>query len=745
MILFVFCRRHPPGFHIQSRGFSLVVVATMKTPSRRILVTSALPYANGSLHLGHMLEYIQTDIWVRLQRLSGNTCFYVCADDAHGTPIMLKAREAKISPESLIAKYSTEHQLDFSDFQISFDHYHSTHSEENRKFSTEIYQRLEQAGHIFAREITQAYDEKAQVFLPDRYVHGTCPFCDSPDQYGDSCEGCGATYDAKELKSPRSALSGLPPVYRRSKHLFFRLSDFSGQLRAWLLQADVQDSVRNKLEEWFDDGLKDWDISRDAPYFGFKIPGQRNKYFYVWLDAPIGYMAAFQAFCAAQSGEGRPVFADYWEAGEKNNTELHHFIGKDIAYFHTLFWPATLMGSGFRTPSAVHCHGFLTVNGKKMSKSRGTFITARCYLRHIKDAEYLRYYFACKINSGIGDIDLSLDDFVKRVNSDLVGKLVNIASRCARYVAERCDDEIVFVHWQAMHKQIHDLCFTSVSGADALAPGIRGGEEGFIVEMERLQESVLAAYESLEYSRAMRDIMGFADQVNRWLDAWKPWRWPEKPQIPGKMGDEALRPYKNLWQYVCGHAMVLFAFLMSLLHPVLPKLCERAEKYLQMRFVLTKPLRSQAGKYKVGKFVPLMRRIEKKTIATMLAESTVKEKGSMPEEKASDDRKTVSIDDFAKLDMRVAKVLRAEEVPGADRLLKLTLDVGGSEPETVFSGIKKHYSVTELEGRLVVYLANLEPKKMRFGVSKGMVLAAGADKVFLLGIDTGAQPGTRIS
>ncbi len=692
-----------------------------------------------------MLEYIQTDIWVRLQRLSGNTCFYVCADDAHGTPIMLKAREAKIPPESLVAKYSTEHQVDFADFHISFDHYHSTHSEENRKISTDIYQKLHESGHIISREITQAYDEKAQMFLPDRYVRGTCPFCDNPDQYGDSCEGCGATYDTKELKSPRSVLSGLPPEYRKSTHLFFRLGDFTERLRAWLLQADVQDPVRNKLKEWFEDGLKDWDISRDAPYFGFEIPGQVGKYFYVWLDAPIGYMAAFQAFCAARSGEDGPAFSDYWEAGEQNDTELHHFIGKDIAYFHTLFWPATLMGSGFRTPSAIHCHGFLTVNGEKMSKSRGTFITARSYLRHVKDAEYLRYYYACKINNGVGDIDLNLDDFLKRVNSDLIGKLVNIASRCARYVAERCDDEVVFEYQQSTHKRLHDLCFASASGADALPPGIRHGEGGFIAEMEHLRESVLAAYESLEYSRAMRDIMGFADQINRWLDAWKPWRWSGQPQTPGEIEAEALRPYKNLWQYVCGHALVLFAFLMVLLHPVLPKLCERAEKYLQMRFALTGSIRSMAGRYQAGKFVPLMGRIEKKTIAAMLAESAVEEKGNMPEEKASEDRKTVAIGDFAKLDMRVAKVLRAKEVPGADRLLRLTLDVGESEPETVFSGIKKHYSVTELEGRLVVYLANLEPKKMRFGVSKGMVLAAGADEVFLLGIDSGAQPGTRIS
>ncbi len=692
-----------------------------------------------------MLEYIQTDIWVRFQRLSGNSCFYVCADDAHGTPIMLKAREEKVSPEVLIAKYSTEHQVDFADFQISFDHYHSTHSEENRKISTDIYQKLCQSGHIVSQEIVQAYDEKAQMFLPDRYVRGICPRCDSPDQYGDCCEVCGATFGVGELKSPLSVLSGQPPVCRKSTHLFFRLNQFTEKLRKWLLQADVQDAVRNKLREWFEDGLKNWDISRDAPYFGFEIPGQVGKYFYVWLDAPIGYIAAFQAFCATQTGEDRPNFADYWEAKEQNNTELHHFIGKDIAYFHTLFWPAMLMGSGYRVPSAIHCHGFLTVNGKKMSKSRGTFITARSYLRHVKDAEYLRYYFACKLNSDVGDVDFNLDDFVKRVNSDLVGKLVNIASRCAHYVAERCDDEIVFEHQQATHERIHDLYFASASGAGILSSRISSGKNGFIAEMEDTRRSVLEAYESLEYSRAMRKIMSFADQVNRWLDAWKPWRWYANPQALETVEDSELRSYKNLWQYVCGHALILFAFLVALLRPVLPNLCERAEKYLQMRFVLTDSLRCQAGRHRVGKFVPLMHRVDHKIIAAMVAESTGEKEIDVAGQEVAETRKTVAIGDFAKLDLRVAKVVRAEEVPGADRLLKLTLDLGENESETVFSGIKKHYSLAELEGRLVVYLANLEPKKMRFGVSKGMVLAAGDDEVFLLGVDGGAQPGARIT
>ncbi|WP_373024444.1 methionine--tRNA ligase [Thioalkalivibrio sp.] len=678
----------------------------MTDTPRKILVTSALPYANGPIHLGHLVEYIQTDIWVRFQRSRGHEVIYVCADDAHGTPIMLKARAEGIEPEELIARVRQEHEADFGEFLIGFDHYHSTHSDENRDLAGQIYTALRDAGHIETRTIDQAYDPEAGMFLPDRFIKGTCPKCGAQEQYGDSCEACGATYSPLDLKDPASAISGARPESRASEHYFFKLGDFEAFLRDWTRSGRLQDAIRNKLEEWFDTGLSDWDISRDAPYFGFEIPDAPGKYFYVWLDAPIGYMASFRAYAEQQGLD----FDAWW--GADSDAELYHFIGKDIAYFHTLFWPAMLHGAGFRTPSAVFCHGFLTVNGQKMSKSRGTFIRARDYLEHL-NPESLRYYLAAKLGDGVDDLDLNLDDFVQRVNSDLVGKVVNIASRCAGFINKRFNGELA---------------------AALPRPDLH---ETFVAE----GEAIAQAFEQREFAQAMRRIMALADQANQYIDEAQPW------VLAKQEGREAEV------QAINTQGLDLFRILIVYLAPVLPRLAADAAAFLNLddtHWASREPL---VG-YSIQKFKPLMTRIEPETIdrlleaskATLAATEASSAPGdATPEANVDPIAATIDFDTFAQVDLRIARIANAEHVEGADKLLKLTLDIG-SETRQVFAGIKSAYAPDDLIGRHTVMVANLAPRKMRFGVSEGMVLAAGpgGSELYLLSPDDGARPGMRV-
>jgi methionyl-tRNA synthetase len=682
--------------------------------TRRLLVTSALPYANGPIHLGHLVEYIQTDIWVRFQRLRGHECHYVCADDAHGTPIMLKARELGITPEALIARVSAEHQRDFAGFHIGFSQYHSTHSEENRAQAERIYEHLAAAGHIARRSIRQAYDPEAGMFLPDRFIRGTCPRCRVPDQYGDNCEACGATYAPTELLNPVSAISGAVPEQRDTEHFFFRLGQFGDFLRSWMQAGPVQPEIRHKLEEWFQAGLNDWDISRDAPYFGFEIPGAPGKFFYVWLDAPIGYMASCRALCQREGLD----FDSFWQPG--SNAELHHFIGKDIAYFHTLFWPALLQGSGHRVPTAVHCHGFLTVNGAKMSKSRGTFITAESYLRHL-NPEWLRYYFAVKLGAGVDDLDLNFDDFSARVNSDLVGKYVNIASRAAGFI----------------HKRFGGRLGEPDPTATLHAEGARAAE------------GIAASYERREFGQAMRDIMRLADLANQYVDEHKPWVLAKDPANDAQL------------HQVCTTTLQAFRQLSLFLKPVLPQVAEQVEAFLACG-----PLRwSDAAQplppgHAIQPYAHLMTRVEPPQIAALLADNAAslapapatpsptrhpEQQQHAAEARMDPIAETISIEDFSKLDLRIARIAKAEHVEGADKLLRLTLDLGG-ETRNVFAGIKSAYSPEQLEGRLTVMVANLAPRKMKFGISEGMVLAAGpgGKDLFILNPDSGAQPGMRV-
>ncbi len=673
----------------------------MNTQKRRILVTSALPYANGPIHIGHVLEYIQTDIWVRFQRLQGHQCIYVCADDAHGTPIMLKAEADGVTPEQLIARIKEEHQADFKDFHISLDNFHTTHSEENQQCAEYIYEKNRAKGHITKRVIKQAYDPVKQMFLPDRYIRGECPICDAPDQYGDSCENCGSTYSPTDLKNPVSAVSGATPVARETEHFFFKLGDFEAMLKQWTSGDHIQQQVRNKLQEWFDAGLQDWDISRDAPYFGFEIPGAHGKYFYVWLDAPIGYMASFKQLCATSELE----FGDFWDEDSAN--ELVHFIGKDILYFHTLFWPAMLEGAGFRKPSAVYTHGFLTVNGQKMSKSRGTFITARTYLNHL-NPEYLRYYLAAKLNSRVEDLDLNFDDFVARVNSDLIGKVVNIASRTAGFINKR----------------------------------FAGRMSGRVVQSSMYQDfvtagdSIASCYENREYSRAMREIMALADRANQFIAEYKPW---ELAKAGGK---------EELLADVCSLSLNLFRVLMTYLSPVLPVTAKRVEAFMNCPVCapgtwqsLSQPLVD----HRINPYQHLMQRMDIKEISRMI-ESSKNQTAAPIQNGDGGERADISIDDFAKVDLRIARILQAQEVEGADKLLQLTLDVGDHQ-RTVFAGIKEAYDPRRLNGKFVVLVANLAPRKMRFGVSEGMVLAAGpgGSDIWLLSPDSGAQAGMKVT
>jgi methionyl-tRNA synthetase len=674
--------------------------------TRKILVTSALPYANGPIHLGHLVEYIQTDIWVRFQKLQGNECYYVCADDAHGTPIMLKAREKGITPESLIDTVGGDHRQDFDAFHIGFDNYYTTHSEENRYFAELIYTRLRDAGHIDRREITQAFDPKMQMFLPDRYIKGTCPRCGAPDQYGDNCEVCGASYSPAELKDPVSVVSGERPVERASEHYFFRLQDFEAMLKEWASPEHLQEEVVNKLQEWFEEGLRSWDISRDAPYFGFEIPDAPGKFFYVWLDAPIGYMASFRNLCEREGME----FDAFW--APESDAEVYHFIGKDIVYFHALFWPAMLDGAGFRKPSNIFAHGFLTVNGNKMSKSRGTFIMAKTYLRHL-NPEYLRYYFAAKLGSGVHDLDLNLDDFTQRVNSDLVGKLVNIASRCAGFITKRFDGRL---------------------GETLDTPEL-------FRQFTARSEPIAELYEKREFSRAVREVMALADEANQYIDEQKPWVLAKDPQQSERV------------QAICTMGLNLFKVLMIYLKPILPRMAADAEAFLNLGPQSWDDARQPLLDHGINRFKPLMTRVENERVEAMIAESQETLGAAEQTEPAPTDSplaadpigEQIEIGDFARVDLRIARIVTAEHVEGADKLLRLTLDLGG-ETRNVFAGIRAAYDPARLQGKLTVMVANLKPRKMRFGVSEGMVLAAGpgGEDLWILEPHEGAKPGMRV-
>ena len=672
---------------------------------RKILVTSALPYANGPIHLGHLVEYIQTDIWVRFQKQRGNHCYFVCADDTHGTPIMLKADREGITPEQLIAQVGIEHLADFTEFGVAFDNYHSTHSEENRLFSSLIYERLRDAEHISSRTITQAFDPVKNMFLSDRFIKGECPKCGAQDQYGDSCEACGATYAPTELKNAVSTISGAKPVDKDSVHYFFNLADFTEMLRDWTSAGHLQPEVRNKLAEWLESGLQQWDISRDAPYFGFEIPDAPGKYFYVWLDAPIGYMASFKNLCTKKELD----FDEYWALD--STTELYHFIGKDIIYFHALFWPAMLSGAQFRTPTAIFAHGFLTVNGEKMSKSRGTFITARTYLDHL-NPEYLRYYFAAKLSAGVDDIDLNFDDFSQRVNSDLVGKVVNIASRCSGFISKR---------------------FANTLSATCSEPLLY---QDFINANKQIAEF----YETREFGKAMREIMALADKANQYIDEKKPWLIAKQEGNDTELHD------------VCSMGINLFRLLTVFLKPVIPGLVKEAEHFLNIDSqawpVAAQPLLNHT----INDFNPLMTRVEADKIAAIvdaskenLEKTAAQHTQVAPEKKFEPIANTIEFDDFAKLDLRIAKIIKAESIEGSDKLLQLTVDIG-DETRNILAGIKSAYAPEDLEGKLTLVIANLAPRKMRFGNSEGMVLAAGpgGKDIWILSPDDGAIAGMRV-
>jgi methionyl-tRNA synthetase len=691
-------------------AFSFNITA-MPNKKRQILVTSALPYANGPIHLGHMLEHVQTDIWVRFQKLRGNECYYVCADDAHGTPIMLSAQRLGITAEALVADMSVQHQRDFAGFAIGYDNYYSTHSEENRALSETVYRRLRDRGHIAQRTIKQAYDPVKHMFLPDRFIKGECPRCGAPDQYGDNCEVCNATYAPTDLKHPVSVLSGVTPVEKESEHYFFKLSDFTDWLRTWLFpditaQRHLQPEVANKLDEWFESGLRDWDISRDAPYFGFEIPDAPGKYFYVWLDAPIGYMASFKNLCDRLGLD----FDAWW--GKHSRTELYHFIGKDILNFHALFWPAMLAGAGYRTPSAINVHGYLTVNGTKMSKSRGTFINAGTYLKHL-NPEYLRYYYAAKLNGQVEDIDLNLDDFSARINSDLVGKYVNIASRTAGFITKHFAGQVMAT-----------------------------AHTGVLNEISSAAPKIAAHYDQREYSKAIREIMLLADSANQYVDGNKPWELAKDPAQKARLHE------------VCSVSLNLFRLLTLYLKPVLPAVAAQVEDFLNIP-ALDWPsacLTLLPDGHTINPYKHLMTRVDPKHIEAMLNESKESLKMTEPTTPAPATsgalepiKPEISIDDFAKIDLRIARIVKAGYVEGADKLLQLTVDIGGQE-RNIFAGIRSAYDPKDLEGRLTVVVANLAPRKMKFGLSEGMVLAAGpgGKDLWILAPDSGATPGMRV-
>ena len=644
---------------------------------RTILVTSALPYANGSIHLGHLVEYIQTDIWVRFQRLRGHTCLYVCADDSHGTPIMLRAEQDGISPEELIERVGEEHRTDFDAFAISFDNFYTTHSEENRQLANLIYERLRDTGHIVIRTIREPYDPIKGVGLPDRYVRGTCPNpdCGAPDQYGDSCEVCATTYSSADLIDPVSVLSGEPPLWRDSEHYFVRLADFTDMLKAWVGSGDgvarVQPEIANKLEEWFKAGLQDWDISRDEPYFGFEIPDAPGKYFYVWLDAPIGYMASFKNLCAKRDDLD---FDAYW--GQGSSAELYHFIGKDIAYFHTLFWPANLHGAGFRTPTAVFCHGFLTVNGRKMSKARGTFINAGTYLDHL-NPEYLRYYYAGKLGSGIDDLDLNLEDFVQRVNSDLVGKVVNIASRCAGFITKGFDSRMA----------------DTLADPELYSRFVSAGDE------------IARHYENREFAKAVREIMALADLANQYIDEHKPWVLVKQEQGKAQVQD------------VCSMGLNLFRVLMVYLKPILPRMADNAEAFLDSRIQVWSDVTVPLLDHEIKGFQRLLSRVRSEDVDAMIEDARetlgVVASGTSDESGVEPISDEIDIDRFSEIDLRIARITAAEPVDGADKLLKLTVDIG-VETRTVFAGIKAAYEPQDSVGRLTGHGARSGARRRRY-------------------------------
>lgn len=670
---------------------------------RTLLVTSALPYANGRLHLGHLVSYIQADTWVRFQRMQGHTCWHVSGSDAHGTPIMLYAQQQGINPEELVKEINLQQQQDFTDFAVAFDNFSTTHSKENQELVNTTYQTLQANGHISSRTISQLYDPVANMFLPDRYVKGTCPRCSATDQYGDACEVCGATYSPQELLTPVSMVSGATPIMRESEHLFFRLPAFNELLKEWMQTSDLQEHVVNKLAEWFEVGLQEWDISRDAPYFGFEIPDMPGKYFYVWLDAPIGYMASFLQLCQQHSDLN---FADYW--GKNSPYELYHFIGKDIIYFHALFWPAMLAGANYRLPTGVNACGFLTVNGKKMSKSRGTFIKARTYLNHCRP-EYLRYYYATKLSQYIEDVDLNLEDFVNRVNSDLVGKVINIASRCAKFINHNFANHLAAELTDTQHYQ------QFVDAAKAIA----------------------TYYDQRDFSRAMREIMLLADQANQFIDGHKPWVLIKDPSTI----EHAHR--------VCTQGINMFRLLMLYLKPVLPQLAQATEEFLEIEPMLWSDHQQVLLNHTIKEYLPLLSRLDPKQVEAMLNESqedlTVKTTLPATRLQADPIQTEITIEDFSKIDLRVAKIVHAEEVPEADKLIKLTVDLGG-EQRTIFAGIKAAYAPEQLIGKLTVVVANLQPRKMRFGLSSGMVLATGpgGKDLWIIEPNAGAEPGMRV-
>ena len=725
--------------------------------TRKILVTSALPYANGSIHLGHLVEYIQTDIWVRFQKMQGNTCHYVCADDTHGTPIMLRAEKEGITPEQLIDRVWHEHKADFDGFHVEFDHYGSTNSAETKGYAEAIYRKLKAADLIEVRSVEQFYDPVKNMFLPDRFIKGECPKCHAKDQYGDNCEACGTTYAPTELINPYSAVSGAQPERRNSDHYFFKLSDPRCQefLRQWTRSDTLQPEASNKMQEWLgsesENKLSDWDISRDAPYFGFEIPDAPGKYFYVWLDAPVGYMGSFKQLCSLPSpaggrgagGEGSSIdFDAFWniEKAEQEKTELYHFIGKDILYFHALFWPAMLQHAGFRTPTKLFAHGFLTVNGEKMSKSRGTFITADSYLKQGLNPEYLRYYYAAKLNGTMEDIDLSLEDFVAKVNSDLIGKYVNIASRTAGFISKRFDGMLTT---RAQLSPDQNACLiTTFVGSDSI---------------------IADAFEKRDFGKAIREIMRLADIANEYVNREAPWALAKQEEQEAKLHG------------VCTVSMNLFRRITIYLKPILPKLAEQVEAFLNVEPLSWSDTERHLFGHRINDYSHLATRIDQKQIDAMIEankeslvsppspvrHSEAQQHQPSPQSSPASGRggeregqssipapiaETISIDDFSKVDLRVAKIVNAEHVEGAEKLLKLTLDIGEENPRTVFAGIKSVYDPEKLKGRMTVMVANLAPRKMKFGLSEGMVLAASGETpgLFILSPDDGAQPGMRI-
>ncbi|GAB1233876.1 methionine--tRNA ligase [Ferrigenium sp. UT5] len=747
--------------------------------TRKILVTSALPYANGSIHLGHLVEYIQTDIWVRFQKMRGNTCHYVCADDTHGTPIMLRAEKEGVTPEQLIARVWQEHFDDFAAFHVAFDNYGSTNSAENKESAQDIYRTLKANGLIEVRSIEQYYDPVKNMFLPDRFIKGECPKCHAKDQYGDNCEVCGAAYAPTDLIEPFSAVSGAKPELRNSDHYFFKLSADSCQqfLRQWTRGGSLQAEAANKMQEWLgaegENKLTDWDISRDAPYFGFEIPDAPGKYLYVWLDAPVGYMGSFKQLCAKTGLD----FDEYWKQG--SDAELYHFIGKDILYFHALFWPAMLQHAGFRTPTKLFAHGFLTVNGEKMSKSRGTFITARSYVDHIKNTEYLRYYYAAKLNGSMEDIDLNLDDFVAKVNSDLIGKYINIASRCAGFISKKFDGKLCesipsldkFEHLRNADLSLNEQVAQAIATRE-LQPSanfnffedLDSNEFAFINSLQASSEKISSLYECRDYAKAIREIMALADTANQYVATMKPW---ELAKAEGQ--DELLHR-------ICTVAINAFRIITLYLKPVLPELAKNVESFLKISPLRWEDASTLLLGHSINTYQHLATRLDPKLIEAMIAanqeslknmtESHSQQRhaeaqqpspqsspasgrgseGEKPSSTLEPISETISIDDFMKIDLRVARIVNAEHVVGADKLIQLTLDIGEEKSRNVFAGIKSAYDPEKLKGRMTVMVANLAPRKMKFGLSEGMVLAASGSEpgLYILSPDEGAQPGMRI-